>query len=122
MKLKITGISLTVECNQLEVLEEKLDKIIKKEKLIMGQLEDTLGKLVVVGEKMLNLNTAFDGLRVDIQALKDQLAALQSGEILSSVVAAKIQAISDMADALAVTVDETAAENFPPEGPVIPEV
>ena len=88
----------------------------------MGQLEDTLGKLVVVGEKMLNLNTAFDGLRVDIQALKDQLAALQSGEILSSVVAAKIQAISDMADALAVTVDETAAENFPPEGPVIPEV
>ena len=122
MKLTINGITLNVECPQLEVIEDKLDKIIQKENQIMGKLEDTLAKLTDVGTKMTNLNTALDGLRVDIQALKDQLAALQSGEVLSDVVATKVQAISDAVDALAVTVDDTAAENFPPVTPPPPEV
>ena len=40
MKLKISGVTFNVECPQLDILEAKLDKIIKKEKEIMASLDE----------------------------------------------------------------------------------
>ena len=108
MKLTINGITLNVECPQLEVIEDKLDKIIKGGKFIMATLEEVKGQVI-------GLNTLLDGYRAAVALIQAELDALKSGAQLAPAVAAKIDEISAL-------ITETQNENFPPVTPPPPEV
>jgi hypothetical protein len=122
MKLSINGITLNVECPQLDYISAQLDTLITKETTIMGMLEDALAKVDLIKTKVDVLNTALDGTRAVVDQMKADLAALQSGEVLSDVVKGKVQAILDSADAAIADVDATYAENFPETPPEEPSV
>jgi len=119
MKLTITGITLNVECPQLEVLGDKIDKMLREGRKIMGLVEDLDAKVEAIALANTNLNTALDNVRLGMEAIKTELEQLRTGEVLSTVVATKLQSIADKADGVLVIVADTLAENVPatPEEP-----
>ena len=118
MKLKIVGLTLTVEMPELEL---KLDKIIKKEKEIMASLGEVKVLIQNGIDKIDALNTALDGYREIVATLKGQLAELQSGAVLAPAVQAKVDEIMSTLTVEVAKIDETFVENFPPDVTPIPE-
>jgi len=118
MKLKIVGLTLTVECPELEL---KLDKILKKEKEIMASLDEVKALVQNGIDKIDALNTALDGYREVVATLKAQLAELQSGAVLAPAVQTKVDDIMSTLTVQVAKIDETFVENFPPDVPPIPE-
>jgi chromosome condensin MukBEF ATPase and DNA-binding subunit MukB len=129
MQIKIKGIKLTVEIPQLEEMMVRINEIaldvksiLKKEKQIMGKLEDALGKVQEIKAQVLVLNDALDGTRAIVEQMKTDLAALKSGEVLSDVVAGKVDDIITNADSALAEVKATYDENFPAAPPPPDEV
>jgi predicted nuclease with TOPRIM domain len=111
---------------QLDNVVHNTNSIRKKEKQIMGQLEDLKAKVQVATEKILNLNTSLDGYREAMKLQKEQLATLQaqiadlvSGVVLPETVQAKVKDIADGVDAAIAAVDNTMEENFPVTPPPV---
>lgn len=120
MEIKLTGITFHFKSPQFAELREALTDmaldvktIIKKENQIMGKLEDIMAKVGELKPIVVNFNTMLDQMRADVQAIKDELAALKSGEVLSAVVAEKVATIEIMVDDLKTSIVETKEENFP---------
>lgn len=129
MQIKIKGISLSVEIPQLEELMGKVNDmaldvkyVLKKENQIMGKLEDALGKVQEIKAQVIVLNEALDGTRAIVEQMKTDLAALKSGEVLSDVVAGKVEEIITNADLALAEVKATYDENFPAAPPPPDEV
>lgn len=129
MKFNLKGISLRIDCPQLEELLDKFDElakdvksILKKEKEIMGKLEDALKKVQEITVQVGVLNVALDGTRAVVAQMQTDLAALKSGEILSDVVANKVDDIISNADVALAAVKDTMLENFPDAPPPPDEV
>lgn len=120
MEIKLTGITFHVKSPQFAELREALTNmaidvktVLKKENQIMGKLEDVMVKIGELKPIVVNFNTLLDQMRVDVQAIKDELEALKSGEVLSAVVTEKINTIELMVNDLKTSIVETKEENFP---------
>lgn len=117
--MEITLRGITVKVPQLDKIAVRLTNIEAMGELIMGKLDDAITKLKELSAKVVSFNSALDEIRAGVSAIKEQLAALQSGEVLSDVVAGKVQEVADLVDELEIKVDETIAENTP-SGPSEP--
>lgn len=131
MKVKLVGITLNIECPEVDLISDKIDKMLKKENNIMAKLDEVLTQLSMAttkladhAAKMDTLNTALDGIRGDIQVLKDQIVALQAETALTDAVKAKAAEMEAGIDALGVKIDDTISENIvvPPVDPPPDEV
>lgn len=107
---------------KLDAIVKALTFLVEKEKKHMGILEEVQADVIALKGKVDALNTALDGYRDVVAALKQQLADLQAGTTLPPAVQQKVEAIkASVADAAA-AVENTYKENFPDAPPEEPTV